>query len=165
VAKVSATRFVAVPQEQVWALLADVQNARKWNHAWQNIELTSNQSHGAGTTFRTTTESGDVYDFEVCEWVAPERISFCPIRHPGEQMYSITLESHTFALRPEEEGTLVELTAHATSRGPRGWIVAMFFWPGHQREGLTEALERVAAVFEGEPETGEQEAGPETLTE
>jgi uncharacterized protein YndB with AHSA1/START domain len=165
-ARVAVSRVVNAPQRDVWALLSDVANAGRWNKAWTEIELTSPQTHGIGTTFAAHTETGDTYEFAVCEWVAPERIAFCPVRDEAEEEYSITLESHAFQLKPaENESTLLELSANARPRGLRGRFLATFFWPGHQRSGLNFALERVAEIFEGDGSTEEHDTGFETLTE
>ena len=166
-ARVSASRVVRASQREVWALLSDVANARRWNAAWQEIELTSSQTHGAGTTFAAHTETGETYEFEVCEWVSPERIAFCPIeRETDEPRYSITLESHTFQLSPAaDDSTVVELTASAKARGLRGRLIATFFWPGHQKAGLNLALDNVARVFEEDTLDEEHDSSLESLTE
>ena len=159
---VTASRVIAAPQQAVWAALADIAHATRWNNAWPRVEITSTQTHGAGTTFRAHTETGDAYDFVVTEWTVPECITFTPVREDGER-YSITLESQTFRLRPlSEETTLVELTARATARGPRGHFAARFFWPGYQRHGLDGALESLAGLFEQADGGGEAEGGPES---
>jgi uncharacterized protein YndB with AHSA1/START domain len=149
----SVSRPIAAPQREVWALLSDVQNARKWNKAWVRIEFTSGQHHGIGTIFRARMEGGDdFFDFEVCEWSAPERISFCPVRKPGEQLYSITLDRHTFEVHPLSETECeVTISAKATARGIKGRFLAMFFWRGHQIDGLNVALDNIQGIFE--PET------------
>lgn len=165
-ARVTVTRLIRAPQREVWAAISDFQNAGRWNKTWTRIELTSSQTHGVGATFRAHTDTGDSFDFEVCDWAAPERISFCPVRAEDEPPYAVTLDSHSFRFRPtEEHETFVDLTAHATAHGIRGRVIGMFIWPGHQRDGLTAALESVAAIFEGEPAGPELEAGPDSLTE
>lgn len=165
-ASVTVSRVVRAPQREVWALLSDIQNAGRWNKAWSRIELTSNQRHGLGATFRTVHEGGETYDFEVCEWAAPDRIGFCPIRREGEPTYSIMLDAHVFDLSAvSDDETMVELSAHATPHGLRGRFIALFLWPGHQKEGLNSALESIAAVFEGEPPAAELETGPESFTD
>jgi len=157
---VTASRVIAAPQQVVWAALADIARATRWNTAWPRVEITSTQTHGAGTTFRAHTETGDAYGFVVTEWTVPECITFTPERQENER-YSITLDSQTFRLRPlSEETTLVELTARATARGLRGHFVARFFWPGYQRQGLDGALESLAELFEQADDVGETEGEP-----
>jgi uncharacterized protein YndB with AHSA1/START domain len=147
--QVTATRVIQAPQQEIWAALSDIKNATRWNTAWPRIDMTSNQTHGEGTMFRAHTESGDAYDFVVSEWVVPECITFSPVRGEGEDVYSITLESQTFRLRPlGEEETLVELSARSRARGIRGHFIARFFWPGFQKQGMQSALEQLASVFE-----------------
>ncbi len=149
--RVSVTRVIAAPPSKVWAVISDVQNARKWNRAWSKIEITSNQTHGSGTTFRAHTEDGQTFDFLVGDWVAPEYIAFVPVRDPSER-YGITLESHSFRLQPApDDQTLAELTAHASAHGLRGRFVAIFFWPGHQKQGLEIALDSLEAAFGSVP--------------
>ncbi len=147
-------------------MISDIANARKWNKSWRKIEFTSPQTHGIGTTFRATVgDEGDSYQFEVCEWSAPERIAFCPIRDPGEGLYSVTLDSHVFQLREMDGGTYVELTANASAHGIRGRLIAMFFWQGHQREGLEGAVNELADIFEPDEDETEEKSAPEALTD
>ena len=149
--RVSASRLIPAPQGKVWSVLSDIGNARRWNRSWSRIEMTSTQTHGTGTSFRAHTEEGPVFDFVVSEWVAPEYIAFSPI-HDEHERYEIMLESHAFRLQPAEDNhTLVELTAHASAHGIRGRLVALFFWPGHQKHGLEAALDALQSAFEPEP--------------
>lgn len=145
----SVSRVVKAPQASIWAVLSDIEHANKWNKAWSSIRFTSGQTHGAGTTFRATMEGSDnAFDFEVCDWSAPERIAFCPIRVPGE-MYSMTLDSHTFEVRAlSEDESEVTITARASAHGVRGRVIAVFFWSGHQQDGLNAALDAIQTVFE-----------------
>jgi uncharacterized protein YndB with AHSA1/START domain len=163
----SVSRVIRAPQQDIWALLSDIEHANKWNRAWTGIRFTSGQTHGSGTTFRAAMGDGDdSFDFEVCEWSAPERIAFCPIRHPGE-MYSITLESHKFEVRALTDGeSEVTITAKARAHGIRGRIMAMFFWSGHQEEGLNTALDSIQTIFEPDfiPESATSEHEHTTTT-
>jgi len=145
----SVSRVISVPQKDVWALLSDIEHANKWNRAWSSIRFTSGQTHGSGTTFRAAMGGGDdAFDFEVCDWSAPERIAFCPVRGPGE-LYSITLDRHVFEVRPLTDGeSEVTITAKASAHGLRGRFIAMFFWSGHQQDGLNTALDSIQSVFE-----------------
>ncbi len=147
-----ASRVIRAPQAAVWALLSDVEHANRWNHAWTAIEMTSAQTHGVGARFRAKMEgSDDSFEFEICDWSAPERIAFCPIRQPLEQLYSITLDSHVFQVRKvSDEESEVSITAHASARGLRGRLVSMFFWATHQEDGLNQALDAIQRVFQPE---------------
>ncbi len=158
--KISVSRVIAAAQDQAWAALADVANARRWNTAWTRIEITTEQTHGPGTRFRAHTEGGEAYDFEVTGWTAPEYIAFSPVRDETER-YGITLDSHAFRLTAAgEEETVVELMARATARGLRGRFTALFFWPGYQKAGLNLALDSLEALFTPRPE-GNPESEPE----
>ena len=129
-------------------MLSDIEHAGRWNKAWTDIRFTSGQTHGAGTTFRATMEGGGAFDFEICDWSAPERIAFCPIRSLGE-LYSITLDSHIFEVRSlTNDECEVTITAKASAHGVRGRVIAMFFWSGHQEDGLNVALDAIQSVFE-----------------
>ena len=146
----AVSRVIHAPQQDIWALLSDVTQARRWNKYWSSIEFTSAQTHGVGTTFRAVTDGGDSFVFEICDWDAPQRIAFCPIREPGER-YSITLDSHVFQVRAvSAEESEVTVTAHASASGLRGRLVAIFFWAGHQRDGLNAALDSLQSVFQPE---------------
>lgn len=166
-ARVTVSRAIPASQHDVWGVLSDVPNAQRWNRSWKNIELAGTQTHGVGLRFRTHTENGDTFEFEICDWSAPDRIAFCPVRDPLETLYSITLDSHVFELHPgaNENETIVDLSANATASGLRGLIVGMFFWRGHQREGLNAALESIASVFENPTPVPEQDSGLPALDE
>ncbi len=163
---VSVSRIIDASLSDVWAALSDIENARRWNTSWTSIEITSPQHHGIGTTFRAQTESDETYEFKVTEWAPPERIAFSPIREEAES-YALTLESQVFQLHETEDGqTRVELTANASTRGPRGRLVGLFFWPGYQKHGLDTALDALQALFEegderadGQPRERGSEAG------
>ena len=157
----NVSRVIRAPQEDVWALLADVTQARRWNKYWTAIEFVSSQTHGAGTRFVAKTEGGDRFTFDICEWDAPQRIAFCPVREPGER-YGIALDSHIFEVRPiSGDESEVTITASASASGFRGRLVAMFFWAGHQRDGLNAAMDALQGIFQ--PELfADDEAQPQT---
>ena len=145
---VTASRSIGAAQAQVWAVLADIANAGRWNQAWSKMEITSPQTHGAGTTFRAHTADGEAWDFLVSDWIAPEYIAFSPIRDQSER-YQITLESQAFRLKPlGDDQTLVELSARASAHGLRGRVVGLLFWPGYQKHGLNAALDALQDLFE-----------------
>src|SRR3972149_506571 len=52
------SRTIAAPVAQVWAALADLEAAARWNHAWRRVEYLSDQREGEGTAFRAHTEDG-----------------------------------------------------------------------------------------------------------
>ena len=159
----SATRVINAPRDQVWAVLSDIANARRWNTAWSGIEFTSKQTHGPETRFRAQTEDGNAYEFVVSAWVAPEYIEFSPLRDETER-YGIMLESHAFRLAPEgDTATRVDLIARSSTHGPRGWLMGLVFWRGYQKQGLVHALETLSSVFEpNEPGERPEEAAPTT---
>lgn len=163
----SASRPIKAPQADVWALLSDVSNAGRWNKFWSAITFTSTQTHGVGTRFVATTDRDEAFTFDICEWDAPQRIAFCPVRDPGER-YGIMLDSHVFEVRPlSDDECEVTITANASASGLRGRIAATFFWAGHQRDGLNAALDSIQAVYQPElftdddSETETQEALPD----
>lgn len=145
----SESRIVNAPQDALWAALADIENAGRWNSAWRRIELLSAQREGPGTGFRAHTEDGASFDFEVTHWAAPDYIAFAPIAQEEAQPFLITLESQAFLLRAAgDDRTQVVLYASARSRGVRGWFIARLFWPGYQKAGLRRALDAIEALFE-----------------
>jgi uncharacterized protein YndB with AHSA1/START domain len=160
----SVSRVINAPRDQVWAVLSDIVNARRWNSAWSQIEFTSNQTHGPGTRFRTRTAEGDAFEFEVTAWVAPEYIEFSPIRDESER-YNVMMEAQAFHLALRGEGTTaVELIARASTHGIKGMIIGLFFWRGYQKPGLNHALEKLASGFEPE-EPDEAEGEPTSAME
>ncbi len=161
----SASRVIHAPQRDVWALLSDVSRAGVWNKYWVSIDFLTPQTHGAGTRFTATTEAGDAFVFDVCEWESPKRISFCPVRDPGER-YQVMLKSHLFEVRAlSDEDCELTITAHATASGLRGRIISMFFWSGHQKDGLNAALDAIQSQFEPEKILRNNSDAPEIAAE
>jgi uncharacterized protein YndB with AHSA1/START domain len=156
---VSVKRVMDAPVSEVWAVLADIENAKQWNRAWDSIEITSTQRHGVGTTFRARIESDMEFDFEVVDWANQERITFAPIRDEGER-YALMLEEQIFTLREApDDMTHIELRAVASAHGIRGRVYGMFFWAGHQQGGLNEALDAIEDIVDPQEDDGEDEDG------
>ena len=142
----SVSRIIPAPVHDIWQVLSDIPNARRWNPAWDKIDFATNQTHGVGTRFRAKVDE-NTFEFEISDWIVPEFISFTPIREEDE-LYAITLEAQAFRLTPvADDATNVELIAHASTRGFRGFIMGLFFWGGHQKQGLNHALDNVADLF------------------
>jgi len=156
----SESRIIAAPVREVWAAITDLENANRWNGAWQRVEYLSSQREGVGTTFRSHTEDDLAHDFQISEWAAMEYISFAPVRNEyedKEKSYMLTLESQAFLLQPANDGhTDVTLFATVASHGFRGWFAARFVWPSYQRQGLGSALEALQALVEPQPADDEQ---------
>lgn len=147
----SVSRIIPAPVHDAWSVLSDIPNARRWNPAWDKIEFVSNQTHGAGTRFRAQVDDSS-YEFEISDWIVPEFISFTPIREEHER-YGITLESQAFRLTPvSDDATGVEIIAHASTSGIRGFFIGLFFWSGHQKQGLDHALDNLESLFAPETE-------------
>jgi len=143
------SRTIAAPVGGVWAAIADLEAATRWNRAWRRVEYLSDQREGEGTAFRAHTEDGLAHDFLISAWVPLERIAFAPVRDETEKGYMITLESQAFHLRPDgDDRTHVNLFATAAGHGPRGWLLARIVWPSYQRQGLRGALDALQALFE-----------------
>ena len=150
---VTVRRIIEATQREVWAVIADIENAGRWNEAWQRIEFLSSQREGLGTAFRAQAEGGHVAQFEVVAWQPPEYIAFAPRGEDPQGSYLITLESHAFYLQHIERGeragqTELHLMATARSHGLRGWFLGRLFWPGYQKPGMRRALEAIAALVE-----------------
>ena len=157
----SVSRIIGAPQEEVWAALADIANAGRWNRSWSRIEITSSQRNGAGATFRAHTDDGHAFDFEITHWAPPDYIAFAPVRRADSEHYAVTLESQAFLLRRAgDQQTRVEIIASASAHGIRGLLIGLLLWPGHQKHGLNNALDALQAVFEPPEEDSEAEAEP-----
>jgi len=159
----SASRLIKAPREDIWALLSDIANARRWNSAWASIEFVSKQTHGLDTHFRARTDDGGAFEFLITAWVVPEYIEFTPVRNESER-YGIALESQAFRLKSEgAEATLVDLIARASTHGIKGWVLGLMFWRGYQKQGLNAALEKLESAFPSEEKDGpHEEATPAT---
>ena len=156
----SESRNIAAPVREVWAAIADLEAASRWNGAWQRVEYLSSQREGVGTPFRAHTEDGLAHDFQISEWAAMEYISFAPVRNEyehKEKSYMLTLESQAFLLRPaNDDHTNVTLFAAVASHGLRGWFAARIVWPSYQRQGLRRALDALQTLLEPQPDEDEQ---------
>src|SRR3970282_1221980 len=91
----------AAPVGSVWAAIADLEAAARWNRAWRRVEYLSDQREGEGTAFRAHTEDGLAHDFLISVWVPLQQIAFAPVPNEAEKSYLITLESQAFHLRPD----------------------------------------------------------------
>ena len=161
----SASRIIAAPVADVWAAITRLEDASRWNQAWQRVEYLSDQREGVGTTFRAYDEDGVGHNFRISEWAPHEVVAFDPLRdEPEDRRYLITLESQGFLLRPAGDNhTDVSLFATAAGHGLRGWLTARFVWPNYQRQGLGRALDSLQALFEpqDEPEASDETSAQE----
>ena len=158
---ITVRRIVEAPRQEVWDVIADIENAGRWNRGWQHIEVLSYHKEGRGVTFRARSEDGAISDLEIVAWSPPESIAFAPRREASEGGYGVRLESQAFHLRAVSASqTELELTATASTSGLRGWFVGRLFWPGYQSPGLGRALEAIAALFSpGSVQTRDRESG------
>lgn len=162
----SVSRIIPAPAQEVWQAISDISNARRWNPAWEKIEFTTNQTHGAGTRFQAHVDSETAFEFEVSDWVAPEFISFTPVRDPEEATYAITLEQQAFRLTAiDDEATGVEVISRASTNGIRGFVMGLFFWSGHQKQGLNSALDNIEALFTPDGERPQETEAVDELPE
>ncbi len=153
---VTVLRVFGEPRAEVWAVLSDIENARQWNKAWSRISITSSQRHGVGTTFRAYLDEGDTFDFEITDWTNLERLTIAPI-HGDDERYPLMLKEHIFVLSDApDNGTTVSLTAVVSAHGIRGRIWGQFFWPGHQQQGLNDALDALQSALNPEADEAEE---------
>jgi len=76
------------------------------------------------------------------------------------------LKSHLFEVRAlSDEDCELTITAHATASGLRGRIISMFFWSGHQKDGLNAALDAIQSQFEPEKILRNNSDAPEIAAE
>jgi|FLYL01.1.fsa_nt_gi uncharacterized protein YndB with AHSA1/START domain len=147
---VQVSRRIAAPPPDIWRVLSDIENASRWNERWTQVEITSPQRHGEGTTFRARLDDETVFEFEVTGWDPGRLIAFAPIRDDDEG-YAISLQAHVFEIEDAGDGASeVRLTAIASTRGLKGAILGRFLWPGYQKHGMEQALASLAALFEPE---------------
>ena len=147
----SASRIIAAPLADVWAAITDLEAAAHWNAAWQRVEYLSSWREGVGTTFRSHTEDGQTFDFQISEWEPMKLVTFEPLQDEPEEgkRYLITLQSQSFMLKPAgDDRTDVTLFATVKAHGLRGWLTARFVWPNFQRQGLRSALDNLQALYE-----------------
>ncbi len=145
------SRIIAAPVADVWAAITDLEAAAHWNAAWHRVEYLSSWREGVGTTFRSHTEDGQTFDFQISEWEPMKLVTFEPLQDESEEdkRYLITLQSQSFMLKPAgDDRTDVTLFATVKAHGLRGWRTARFVWPNYQRQGLRSALDNLQALYE-----------------
>jgi hypothetical protein len=146
---VRARRLIPAPLSQVWAALADLEGAPRWNRAWARVRVLSGEP-GEGAVLRAEDEEGRASELLVGAWEPQRRILFLPRPLPQEELgrYWLLLEGQSIWLEAVGEGaTLVTMEARARARGLMGLVAAWLLWPGYQRRGLQAALEGLAALF------------------
>ncbi len=144
-----ARRVIAAPLAQVWAAIADLEGAPRWNRAWTRVRVLSERV-GEGAVLRAEGEEGQASELVVGAWEPQRRVVFVPRPVPEEEAsrYWLLLEGQSISLEPLGEGaTVVTMEARARSRGLMGLVVGWLLWPGYQRRGLNAALEGLAALF------------------
>jgi hypothetical protein len=96
--------------EEVFDFLADIRNEKTWNPRLIQVEKTSSEPIGAGTTFQGRYQGLGVLTTRLTEFERPSRLSFHSI---GSRM-AIT---GTFLLDTTAGGTQVDLLAELQPRG------------------------------------------------
>lgn len=157
---VTVSRIIEAPPAEVWAAVSEIDRLREWNPRWTRIELTSETTRGTGASFRTFTEEGDQFEFRITGWVEGEFVEISPVREADER-HGITLQSQSFQLASADDGaaTFLEVGAHVSTHGPRGWLLGLVFWRGYQRRGLNDALNALQDLLEP-PDAEPNEAEP-----
>ncbi len=146
---VRASRIVEAPLEEVWALVADLERAPRWNRAWARVAIEGEPRVGA--LVRAWSVEGEEASFRLVEWRPPFSLALAPVLAPGEEGPWLFLLEQRIELRPAKgpRRTLVSMEARARLRGLRGLVLGLILWPGYQRRGLAAALEALAALAEG----------------
>jgi len=156
----SESLTIPAPVAEVWRAVTNLEQAGRWNGAWERVEYLSEQREGEGATFRAYSEDGLGHNFRISDWAPEEYVAFAPADDDEEDppAYLINLESQAFRLRRVGDGeTDVTLIASVTTNGIRGWIAGRFVWPSYQRQGLRSALEALRSLFEPEEDEDEDE--------
>ena len=158
----SESLVIPAPVAEVWRAVTDLENAHRWNQAWQRVEYLAGQREGVGAAFRAYNEEGIGHNFRISEWAPEEYVAFVPVKdEPDKESYLITMQSQAFRFRPVEDGaTNVILMANVSGRGLRGWFASRFVWPAYQRQGLRAALEHLHDLFAPLEEDEDERPGP-----
>jgi len=114
---ITSTIGVARNRDDVWAFLADLRNAPKWDRSIARATLTSNGPLGTGAIVETTSPGGKRQSFRVITFEPPRLLTFRLLRSPLFRSADLT-----FRLETADAGTRI---THEIQVQPRVWLLIL----------------------------------------
>ena len=95
----SPTKLIACNRQQVWSVVAQLQQAQQWIAGLHRAEFLRGEAAGLGDIWRFNCEMGGiahVFDFEITEWIKGHRLGVRPSRQTavvsGVQYFQFVLD-------------------------------------------------------------------------
>jgi len=136
---------IARPIEEVWAFMADLENAHTWG-LWSEATKTSDGSVGVGSTFRSTERGGGMKltaILKITEWEPPKRMTFWSETFPSSRFGPLKPATLSFSLNALEDGTTrVERQAGGETHGAWKLLEPLISF-GIRREKEEDAVKRL----------------------
>ena len=109
----SVTETIDRPPDEVWAYLADIENAPRWMKGIRGVRRLGDGPVGEGARFMTSLSvagRGAEREMRVAAWQPKERLALSSSERGVSAVYE-------YVCRPEAEGTRVTLNARCTATG------------------------------------------------
>jgi uncharacterized membrane protein len=136
---------IAEPPSQVFAYLADVEEAPRWYSAVQEVESLDGGPTGKGARYRFVREIGgetQVNEVEVSEFKPNRSLTLTSVSGPTPFIYR-------YVLMPSGEGTLLRLEGQISGDGLSGLITMLKpFAETFFRRGMAANLQTLKQVIE-----------------
>ena len=98
---------IARPIEEVWAFMADLENAHTWG-LWSEATKTSDGPVGLGSTYRSTERGLGLKitaTLKITEWEPPKRMTFWSETFPSGKFGPLKPATLSFSLDSLDDGT------------------------------------------------------------
>jgi hypothetical protein len=137
--------LIARPIEEVWAFMADLDNAHTWG-LWSEATKTSQGPVGLGTTFLSSERGMGLKitaTLKVTEWEPPRRMTFWSATFPSGRFGPLKPATLSFALDSLADGTTrVERQAGGQTHGAWKLLEPLLTY-GIRREKEQDAVKRL----------------------
>ncbi|MFC1687279.1 SRPBCC family protein [Patescibacteria group bacterium] len=149
----SITETIVLPEkpENIWRVLADVENFKTWIPLVVDLKILSKEEVGLGTTWHITKETDIGFqeiDQEINMFQKNKQISWHDIRSFLDQraMTQITDMNTVFTLHSVAGGTMVELSATWEPVGMAGRMFSSVYFKRYTQKRLRQTLNNLRAV-------------------
>jgi carbon monoxide dehydrogenase subunit G len=112
---------LAVTPEQLWEVLDDADAWPKWAKVITNVEWTSPEPHGVGTTRTVTMLGGLKGEEEFLSWEPGEQMAF---RFNAASTRAIKAFAELYTIRPTDQGCHLTWTLAQAAQGPSKFTMA-----------------------------------------
>lgn len=148
---VNETIVLPVKPENIWRVLADVENFKTWIPLVVDLKILTKGEIGLGTTWHVTKETDIGFhelDQEITLWQINKQISWHDIRSFLDQraMTQVTDMNTVFTLHSVAGGTMVELHASWEPVGITGRMFSSVYFKRYTQKRLKQTLSNLRAV-------------------